>query len=231
MKTLVIFDIDGTLLHSNKVDSICFSETYEAQFGQPFPTIDWRAFAHVTDHTIFNAVIEKHFARPATAEDIEKQRSHFVNRLQEKRKVAPQEFMEVAGAVAAVKRLQDDPEYLIGIATGGWEAPAKVKLQHIGFPMDGCFDSYADNKITREDILSEAIAKARAAHGDIGRMVYVGDAVWDVKTTRNMALNFIGLRLRGDFEVLRDQGAETLIQNYQDYDRFVEAIKSAEPPK
>ena len=53
MKTLIIFDIDGTLVYSNKVDSKCFSETYQQIYGEPFPSIDWRVYPHVTDHTIF----------------------------------------------------------------------------------------------------------------------------------------------------------------------------------
>jgi len=51
-KTLVIFDIDGTLLYSNKVDSQCFADTYEELYSEPFPTIDWTKFPHVTDDTI-----------------------------------------------------------------------------------------------------------------------------------------------------------------------------------
>ena len=29
MSTFVIFDIDGTLLYSNKIDSQCFADTYQ----------------------------------------------------------------------------------------------------------------------------------------------------------------------------------------------------------
>jgi len=231
MKTLVIFDIDGTLLHSNKIDSQCFAETYEVQFGKAFPTIDWTKYPHVTDHTIFGEVIKQHFGRAATIEDIQKQQTHFVNLLEEKRQSSPEAFMEVPGAIQAVRSLQEDSDYLVGIATGGWQAPAQVKLKHLNFPMDDCFDSYADNKVTREDILSESIEKARAVHADIERIVYVGDAIWDVKTTRNMGLNFIGLRLRGDFTVLQSAGANIVLKDYLDYNFFLESIQIAEPPK
>lgn len=230
-KTLVIFDIDGTLLYSNKIDSECFSETYEAQFGRAFPTIDWRKYPHVTDHTIFNTVIQEHFGRAATDEDIYRQRFHFVELLKQKRIERPAEFKEVTGAVRTVHQLLDDDRYALGIATGGWQAPATIKLNHLGFPIDRFHASYADYKTTREDILAESIQKARQVHSNIERIVYIGDAVWDVKTTRNMGLNFIGVRLKGDLDVLHREGAETVVQDFQDYGRFLELLQIAKPPK
>jgi phosphoglycolate phosphatase-like HAD superfamily hydrolase len=230
MKTLVIFDIDGTLLHSNKVDSETFAETYESQFGQPFPSIDWRNYPHVTDHTIFNEVIRQHFDRPASAADIDRQQSHFVAQLCRKRELMPEVFREVPGAVSTVNNLLNLKEYVVGIATGGWRAPAQIKLKHLGFPIQEFYASYADNKITREDILKESIELARAAHPDIQRTVYIGDAIWDVTTTRNMGLNFIGVRLRGDYETLEQVGARQVIQDYQDQDYFLRLLKTAVPP-
>jgi phosphoglycolate phosphatase-like HAD superfamily hydrolase len=229
-KTLIIFDIDGTLLYSNKVDSECFAQTYETQFGKPFPSIDWRKYPHVTDHTIFNTVIEQHFGRSATQEDIQKQQHHFVALLKQKRGEAPQDFKEVPGAISAVDRLLENEDYVVGIATGGWMKPAVLKLNHLGFPLEQCYASFADNKFTREDILSESIDKARTVHTDIQKIVYVGDAIWDVHTTRNMQLNFIGVRLRGDHDVLKAEGAGTVLQNYIDYNFFLESIQTASPP-
>ncbi len=230
-KTLIIFDIDGTLLYSNKVDSECFAQTYEEQFGKEFPTIDWSVFPAVTDHTIFNTVIEKDFGRRANPEDIEKQRYHFVELLKQKRVEAPEEFMEVPGAVNTVEQLLGDDQYVLGIATGGWQAPARVKLNHLGFSIDKFHASYADNKDTREAIVSESIEKARAAHEGIERIVYIGDAIWDVKTTRNMGIDFVGVRLKGDHEVLTREGAGTVIQDYLDHGRFLESVKEAKVPR
>jgi phosphoglycolate phosphatase-like HAD superfamily hydrolase len=229
-KTLIIFDIDGTLLYSNKVDSECFAQTYEAQFGKPFPTIDWREYPHVTDHTIFNTVIEQHFGRSATPEDIERQQHHFVALLKQRRGEAPDEFREVPGAKSAVSRLLGNRKFAVGIATGGWRKPALLKLNHLGFPVAQFHASFADDKFTREDILSESIDKARSEHADIKRIVYIGDAVWDVQTTRNMHLDFVGVRLRGDLEVLKKEGAGTVVQNFVDYNLFLESIRNAKPP-
>ncbi len=229
-KTLIIFDIDGTLLYSNKVDSECFAAVYESQFGKPFPTIDWRQYPHVTDHTIFNTVIQNQFGRMATLEDIQKQRFHFVELLLKKRVETPEAFMEVPGARAAVRKLLIDENFVLGIATGGWRKPAMVKLEHLGFPIEQIYASFADDKLTREDILNESIQNARAVHQDISRVVYIGDAIWDVKTTRNMGLDFVGIRLENDFDVLKEAGAKIVIQDYRDYEFFLESVELAKVP-
>lgn len=230
-KTLVIFDIDGTLLHSNGTDSRCFAQTYEAQFGRPFPSIDWSTYPHVTDHVIFNTVIQHHFGRPAHAEDIERQQHHFVQLLEARRQTHPAEFKEVRGAVAAVQHLLAQDAYAVGIATGGWQAPAQVKLRHLGFPIERFYASYADNKHNREAILSEALAKAQAQHRNIDRVVYVGDALWDVRTTRNLEMPFIGIRHRNDVAVLEAAGAATVLQDYRDLALFERLIEAAVPPR
>ena len=225
-KTLIIFDIDGTLLHSNRVDSQCFATAYESVFGLPFPTIDWTQYPHVTDTTIFDTVIREHFGRPASEEDVNKQLDHFVGLLHEKRREAPEHFQEVPEARQTVEKLLADDRFTVGIATGGWERPARLKLAHIGIPTEKLTMSFADGKITREAIIEEVLNRV----GGTPRTVYVGDAIWDVTTTRRMNLNFIGIRRGGDMEFLYDHGAQHVLQDYADYDAFLEAVALAQPP-
>ena len=79
------------------------------------------------------------------------------------------------------------------------------------------------------DILNEAIAKTR--HLPIGRTVYVGDAIWDVTTTRNMQIPLIGIRIKGDTETLTSAGAQHVITDYSDYDGFLDLVERAEVAK
>ena len=229
-KILIIFDIDGTLLHSNRVDSQCFAQAFEYVFKKPFPTIDWRKYPHVTDTTIFNTVINQHFGRHATDEDIHRQQDCFVALLKENRMKDPVQFAEVPNAKNTVENLLADERFEIGIATGGWQRPATLKLNHIGIPTASLHMSFADGKETREEIIDASIKSASKKHSGFKRIVYVGDAVWDVKTTRNMQLNFIGIRIKGDHEILTREGAFDVISNYKDYDEFLRLIETAKIP-
>lgn len=140
--------------------------------------------------------------------------------------------MEVPGAKKAMDDLLEDPNYVVGIATGGWRRPATIKLEHLGFDTTSLFDSYADNRETREEILQDAINQATAVHGEqIQRMVYIGDAHWDVRTTKNMGLNFIGIRLKGDLGTLTKLGADYVLHNFSNQSDFQSFIHSSVPPR
>lgn len=230
-KKLIIFDIDGTLLYSNKIDSQCFAQTYEKVYQAKFPTIDWSKYPHVTDDTIFKTVIRNHFQREATLEEMNHFQNEFVALIQQKRKEKPQEFKEVPNSRKIVEHLLENDVYEVGIATGGWQRPAMVKLNHIGIPTNKLHMSFADGNPTREDIIKGVFQQTDAKKMSFEKVVYVGDAVWDVTTTRNMNLPFIGVRRQGDFDVLKKIGAQTIISNYQDIDLFMSAIESSETPK
>ena len=185
----------------------------------------------MTDHTIFNAVIKEHFNRLATAEEIDVFQNHFVGLLELGRKERPAEFLPVPHAPETVASLLSDERFAVGIGTGGWGRPARLKLRHVGIPVEPLFLSAADNKETREDITNDAIRQAEKQHGRFERIVYVGDAVWDVRTTRNLSMNFIGIRRNGDVDVLKEIGATWVLKDFSNQSLFMDAIEKATPPK
>jgi len=230
-KTLVIFDIDGTLLYSNKVDSQCFADTYEELYSEPFPTIDWTKYPHVTDDTIFGTVIKDRFGRAVDADEMQVFKDAFVSKIQYKRLRNPELFEEVPGAVNIIEYLQNEEEILLGIGTGGWRQPAMVKLKHLGFNTENMFMSFADGHYSRESMVNASIDMAKAQHANIERVVYVGDASWDVKTTRNLALPFIGIRKEGDLDALQKVGADYVLKDYLEHQKFKDYIREAKPPR
>lgn len=226
MKTLLLFDIDGTLLYSDRIDSRCFASSYEATFGRPFPTIDWTRFPQVTDHVIFRTAYTAHFGREASQQERQAFEDHYIDQLRTLRRQRPHDFREVAGAVALWQQLARDERFVLGIATGGWRAPALVKLAHVGIDPLPPYAAYADGMESRADILAAAIALARAEH-DIDHIVYVGDAVWDVLTTSQMGLPLVGVRREGDHELLYTAGADIVITDFQQPGAFLEAVNAA----
>jgi len=225
MKTLVIFDIDGTLVHSNKVDSQCFSDSYEAVFGRAFPSIDWREYPHVTDDTIFGTVFKNQFLRLPTALETQTFKEHFVASILTERDRQPDAFKEVPGARAMVEALRKDDRYRIGIATGGWKAPAQVKLDFVGIDYSEMPAGYADGNPTRPDIINTAINQAKALYGAPTKIVYVGDAIWDLTTCQAMKLPLIGIRVKGDLDFFTEKGLEYVFSGYEDLAGFRQAIQ------
>jgi phosphoglycolate phosphatase-like HAD superfamily hydrolase len=230
MQQLIIFDIDGTLVHSDKADSKAFAMTYEAVFGKPFPSINWNDYTHVTDETIFETVYTNHFGRKATTGEKENFRNQYIAQLERLRMEQPDDFKAVWGAVEVIRHLQNLDNYHVGIATGGWAAPAKIKLNHVGLDYNTMYCGYADDNYTREEIIQEAISHAEKDIGKVDRIVYIGDASWDVTTTRNLDMPFIGVRRLGDVQLLQQLGARDVIVDYLDLKGFMHLLEHAIPP-
>ncbi len=228
---LIIFDVDETLVFSDKLDSKAFAATYEQTFGHPFPSINWHDFPHVTDWTIFRTAFRKHFDREAKEEELQFFHDCFVQNIIEHRRSCPTDFHPLPGAPEALARLSMMEDVVLGVATGGWKKPAEVKLSHVGIAHEHFFFHGGDWKETREHILEAVLEDAGAAYGNFEHIVYVGDALWDVATTRNMQLNFLGIRRRKDFDYLHRAGATSVIADYTDFDAFWEALLMAQPPK
>jgi len=228
---LLIFDIDGTLVRSGGRDTRCFGATYYEVYGRPFPSLDWRNFPHVTDDTLFRTAIRQHFDRDFTADERATFLERYLNKLCSARKKAPGLYQEVPGAVATIRRLRQMDDVAIGIATGGWEEPARVKLRHVGIEPDELYFAGADNRNTREQIIEHSLQQACAKIGEPQRVTYVGDAIWDVHTTRNLNMNFIGVRHREDYEVLRQAGAAYVIGNCLNFNQFLSYTNDCLPPQ
>jgi len=224
LKTFVLFDIDGTLLFSNKIDSRCFADSYEAVFGRTFPSINWHDYPQVTDHVIFRSVFHKHFDRLPAADERQQFEDYYIMQLEAARRKRPTDFQEVPGARSCWEYLNQDERYVTGIATGGWREPAMIKLRHIGLPTSPPYAGYANGMETRRHILQAAIDTARREH-QIDKLVYVGDAIWDVQTTQEMNLPLIGIRRKGDHEVLLREGAPIVLSDYRNLDTFLGAIR------
>lgn len=226
MKTLYLFDIDGTLLYSDRRDSRSFATSYQSVFGRPFPTIDWTRFPEVTDHVIFRTAFHDHFNRHASAQEQQTFEQHYVEALTHARSAEPTAFSEVPGALRYWRRLAQDPTAVLGVATGGWRRPQCVKLHHRGFPANPVYAGYADGKFSRVEILQCAIDAARGDH-DISRIVYFGDAVWDALTCRKMNIPLVGVRRRGDHDVLTKLGVQQVITDYRDPAAVDRAVSAA----
>ena len=90
--------------------------------------------------------------------------------------------------------------------------------------MDQIYDSYADDKVTREEIIQDSIDLARQDH-EITHTIYLGDAIWDLQTTSNMKMPFIGVRHDGDTEFFTDKGVEHVITDFRDVEGFMRIVE------
>ena len=231
MKRLLLFDVDGTLVYSLRRDSQAFAKLFKERYGHDFPSIDWEHYPHVSDTTIFGHAYYECIGKWPSQEERNVFKLEFIKALKVNRQRTPEHFNEIPGASQLIANLIQKKEFDVAIATGGWEGPARVKLNHVNIQFDSKVLVGADGKPTREKILGEAIEKAKRVNPLLKDVVYIGDAIWDVRTTRNMNLPLVGIRHKGDADYLHNAGVTTVIRNYIDEDAFYAAVENARPPE
>src|SRR5260370_8152573 len=100
---LVMFDIDGTLTETMKVDEECFVRSFKDVFGFADIDTDWSHYSRTTDSGIFYDVFTSRIGRSPTAEEVSRFRRHFIHLLPAASSHSP--FLPVAGADGLLSRL------------------------------------------------------------------------------------------------------------------------------
>jgi phosphoglycolate phosphatase-like HAD superfamily hydrolase len=220
---LVMFDIDGTLTETMKVDEECFVRSFKDVFDFADIDTDWSHYPHTTDSGIFHDVFTSRVGRSPTEQDISRFRQHFIQLLAAASSQSP--FAPVAGANKLLSRLAQGGSHRVSLATGGWRDSARLKMASAGM----CFDDHptatADDALDRESIM--ALSKQRAAerYGEsFACTVYVGDEVWDARACRSVGVPFIGIGAGSRATRLSAEGAVRVFPDLSDADIFLRSV-------
>lgn len=228
---LAIFDIDQTLTKTDDVDSQCFVQAF-ADFGIKDINTNWASYGHTTDSGITLQIFLLHLKRvPETSELLQLQH-RFVELLQQQYTKNNAMFAEMLGASVMLDKLAQTEDWAIALATGGWRASALMKLQsaELNFSIPAAF---ADDGISREDILTTAISRAKTQYNqsDFEKIVCIGDAIWDVLTAVQLQLPFVGVASGEQKTILQNAGVEQVIEDFVNFDEFFQALNVASIPK
>jgi phosphoglycolate phosphatase-like HAD superfamily hydrolase len=230
---LAIFDIDGTLTNTNSVDEDCFVKAFAEAHSIDDIVTDWAAYPHTTDSGITQHIFQEKFGRSPEETELSKLTNCFVSLLSECYGSDSASFAEIPGAAAALKMLKQDSDWAIAIATGCWRASALLKLKAANIDAEGIPAAYAEDGLSREDILKAAVSQSLLQYGvsSFERIVSIGDGLWDVRTAGRLGFAFLGVGTGERETRLRHAGASHVIEDFLDHDRFLESLMEAEIPK
>jgi len=158
-----MFDIDGTLTDTMKVDALCFVRAFAEVCGFGDIDTDWSRYKHATDAGIFYEIFEARVGRLPTADDISRFHQHFMTLLVEASKERP--FAAMPGAAQLLSLLADRGVYKVSLATGCWSDSARLKMTSAGM----CYDAYpsasCDDALERDLIIKLSMQKATSHFG------------------------------------------------------------------
>jgi phosphoglycolate phosphatase-like HAD superfamily hydrolase len=220
---LVMFDIDGTLTQTMKVDEECFVRSFKDVFGFADIDTDWSHYPRTTDSAIFHDVFTSRIGRSPTAQDVSRFRQHFIHLLAAAS--SQSRFAPVAGADRLLSRLAQDSSHRVSLATGGWRDSARLKMASAGM----CFDDHpaasADDALERESIMRLSRQRAAERYGEsFVCTAYVGDGVWDASACRNVGIPFVGIGTGSRATRLSAEGAVCVFPDFSDADIFLKSV-------
>lgn len=189
--TLVIFDIDGTLLDSAPLHQKAFLAALQT-FDLPEIDTNWDAYRHHTDSWTFGEVFfANHERRPRLSE-----LAAFDCSLQEgfRARMDGRE-MEIAGAIPLLENLANRPTYCTAFATGGLRGVTREKMQLIDAEVGDSLVATASDHTHRDHIVRRAVSLAanyyRCPRFD--RIVSIGDGPWDAEAACTVGCEFVGI--------------------------------------
>lgn len=207
---LILFDVDGTLLDSSGVHTVGMMKLLDEMFGIQIEGIEWGEFEHVTDTFVISELFRRHLGRDPKEEELLGYREAYVGQLEKLQSQNPESFREIQGARAMMRSLESLNDWVPALATGGAASAALRKLGWAGFDVENLPGGFAEDGVSREEIIQAAIRKSLARHPveSFERIISVGDGLWDLAAARSLGLEFIAIASRGNREELEAAGAD-----------------------
>src|SRR6266540_5579974 len=179
MKTLLLWDIDGTLILSGGAGERALVTALQTEFGI-VGTLENIEVAGRTDPWIARRVLAK-FALPDTPENISRYLDGYLAAL-------PAELVNphartLPGVRELLRALVARGDFAQGLLTGNLRRGAEIKLRHHDLWAHFAFGAFADDSETRNELGPHAVRRAAAHHSvefAADRVFVIGDTPHDI---------------------------------------------------
>jgi phosphoglycolate phosphatase-like HAD superfamily hydrolase len=197
--TLILFDIDGTLLQSGGAGETALKLGFQREFGLEE---DLRSvpIAGRTDSGIARQVLQKH-GLEVSPSNMERFFGSYLAELAVQLPLRPGRVLP--GIVELLEILRARPHIALGLLTGNLERGARIKLEHFGLEGIFPFGAFADDHHDRNALGPVALSRAADFHGcsfPPERVWVIGDTEHDIACARAFGAKAMGVAT-GNFAV------------------------------
>ena len=199
MKTLLLWDIDGTLIDSGGAGERALRLSLEQGFGIA-DTLAWLDWAGRTDIWIARKILEHH-RFGASKENIDHLLDGYLAAVAHEM-VNPQARVLV-GVRELLATISIHPRVAQGLLTGNLERGAKIKLEHFDLWRYFPFGAFADDNELRDELGPHAMRRAGEHHRipfTPDRVIVIGDTPHDIACGRALGARTVAVAT-GKFSV------------------------------
>lgn len=225
--TLILFDIDGTILTSGGAGERALRLGFKDEFDleEDLTQVD---IAGRTDSGIARQVLAKH-GMGATPENLQRFFNGYLKHLEAE--LPARHGKLLPGVLSLIQRLQAISNAHLGLLTGNLERGARLKLNHYGLGDVFAFGAFADDHHDRNQLGPFAIERARERHGIDFKPDYtfvIGDTPHDITCARACGVRVIAVAT-GSFghEELALQKPDALFTDLSDTNAVMRALSAS----
>jgi phosphoglycolate phosphatase-like HAD superfamily hydrolase len=186
----VLFDIDGTLVHTGGAGQLAFAEAFAEEFDVP-ELSSAIAFSGRSDRAIAMDLLAEHGLAPSE-ENWRRFREAYVRRLPGA--LSRRQGRVLPGVIALLDLLATMPFAATGLLTGNIREGAQRKLTYYGLGERFAFGGFGDETNDRCEIAAAALAEAQrharerngAGAQPLRSAIVIGDTEHDVRCARSI---------------------------------------------
>lgn len=221
---LVLFDIDGTLVHCGPTPRRVFKQALMDVYGTAGPIDGW-IFDGKTDPMIVRELMTA-AGVPCNDELVKKALDIYAEGIKRelpretKKKIYP-------GVLDLLEELTKQP-VLLGLLTGNIQKGARAKLESLDLWRYFSFGAFADDSSIRRELVDIAVRNAHELTGQQfsgKQIVIIGDTEHDIRCGQHLGAKAIGVgTARSTAKELLAYGADHAFDDLSDHDQVLRAI-------
>lgn len=216
----LLFDIDGTLIHSGGAGKLAIRQTFQEDFGIADPQVDID-YGGRTDQSLARELLDVNripYDLGAVGDYLE----GYHRRLPAAMKECSGKLLP--GVRDLLNELHRDDGVVLGIVTGNTRQGASVKLSHFDIDQYFVFGGYGDVKEARSEIAYQGIIAAQEFHGsplNRSQFLVIGDTPSDVACARDVEVPVLAVLTGFASESsVRASKPDHIFEDLTDIDKF-----------
>ncbi|UYB40931.1 haloacid dehalogenase-like hydrolase [Streptomyces sp. Je 1-4] len=234
-QTLVLWDIDRTLLYVGDIDRQVYREAFAEVVGRPAEHLPARGTGVTMPLAIRSLLLDNGVPEAAVPDLLPRIVDLLPKRLAAHSEDLRQQGVLMPGARAALQAVHHDPRLVPTAVTGNLKPNALLKLA--AFDLDAYLDTeiggFASDDDHRPALVGIAQGRAQAKHRTPftrSNTVIIGDSLEDVRTGLEGGASVLGVPSgKTSAQDLKEAGADVVLDSLENVQQLVAAISSVTP--